>query len=157
MPYDIALICENGHLINAALNKYSDRNSKFCSTCGAPTISKCPHCQEHIKGISTSDHSYLRTYRVPAYCEYCGSPFPWTESALQNATLLIQEEEDLSSELKASIVESLPAIITETPTTTLATVRVKKGLATAGKFTADALRQFIIDFGCELAKKSLGL
>lgn len=63
----------------------------------------------------------------------------------------------LSEQLKASLVESLPDIVTETPATDLAIVRVKKCLATAGKFTADAVRQFVIDFGCELAIKSLGL
>lgn len=157
MPYDVALICENGHVINSHVHKYPDQNSKFCSVCGALAISSCPHCQQNIKGHSTGDYSYLSTYKVPSYCEHCGAPFPWTESAIHNAALIIQEEEELSAELKESIVDALPDIVTETPATNLAMVRVKKGLAAAGKFTSDALRQFVIDFGCELAKKSLGL
>ncbi|MBD5504122.1 MAG: DUF2321 domain-containing protein [Lachnospiraceae bacterium] len=157
MPYDVAQICENGHLITACLHKHPEQNSKFCSRCGAPTINACPHCHQNIKGASTGSYSYLSPYTVPAYCEYCGTPFPWTEAAIQNAALLVQEDEELSEELKSSIVESLPDIIAETPASNLATVRVKKGLSIAGKFTADAIRQFVIDFGCEFAKKSLRL
>ena len=71
--------------------------------------------------------------------------------------LLIAEEEGFSEQQKASLVEVLPDVIVETPKTNLAVVRLKKGLASAGKFTADAIRQFAIDFGCEFAKKSLGL
>lgn len=63
----------------------------------------------------------------------------------------------MSEQLKNSLVESLPNIVVETPATSLAAIRIKKFLASAGKFTADAVRQFVIDFGCELAKKSLDL
>ena len=157
MPYDVALICKNGHVINSYYHGSPENNSFFCSKCGAPTISQCPHCQKEIRGHSTDEFSYLAKYHVPAYCQYCGNPYPWTESALQNAELLISEEEELSDSLKDSVINSLPDIITETPGTNLAIVRVKKCLSSAGKFTADAVRQFVIDFGCELAKKSIGL
>ena len=70
---------------------------------------------------------------------------------------MIQEEEELSDSMKESLTSSLPDIISETPGTNLAIVRMKKALMSAGKFTAEALRQFVIDFGCELAVKSLGL
>lgn len=105
------------------------------------------------------DYAYLgsRPYARPDYCHNCGMPYPWTASALENAILLIQEEEELSEQLKVSAIESLPDIITETPKTNIAVVRIKKLLASTGKITGDAIRQFAIDFGCELAKKSLGL
>lgn len=38
-----------------------------------------------------------------------------------------------------------------------ASIRVKKALLSTGQFTAEAVREFVIDFGCELAKKSIGL
>lgn len=157
MTYDVALICKNGHLINSYYRKYPEDNSAFCPQCGASTVHECPHCQKEIKGRNTGECSYIFDYHIPAYCEFCGHPYPWTESALQNAKSLIFEEEELSESLKNSVIESLPDIITETPGTNLAVVRIKRCLASAGKFTADAVRQFVIDFGCELAKKSLGL
>ena len=63
----------------------------------------------------------------------------------------------LDRDLQEKLIASLPDIVTETPKTNLAIVRFKRVLAPAGKFTADSLRQFAIDFGCELAKNQLGL
>ena len=68
-----------------------------------------------------------------------------------------KEENTLDKSQQNALIEVLPDIMTETPKTNLAVVRVKKCLSSAGKFTVEALRQFAIDFGCELAKKSLGL
>ena len=67
------------------------------------------------------------------------------------------EEDSLTDSVKNAMVESLPDIISETPKTNLATIRFKKGLSSAGKFTAEAIRQFVIDFGCELSIKLMGL
>ena len=153
--YKGASICKNGHVVSKSIAN----SQKYCSTCGAEIISSCPCCSLPIRGLLELDICYIgnRPYTRPDYCYNCGNPYPWTESALKSTALLIQEEEELSEQLKASLVESLPDIITETPRTNLAVVRVKKCLASAGKFTADAVRQFAIDFGCELVKKSLGL
>lgn len=153
--YHGASICKNGHVVS----KYNSNSQKYCTQCGSEIISSCAYCNQPIHGLYVSDIPIIgnRPYTRPDYCYNCGKPYPWTESALQNTALLIQEEEELSEQLKASLVESLPDIVTETPATDLAIVRIKKCLATAGKFTADAVRQFVIDFGCELAIKSLGL
>lgn len=149
-----ASICENGHVVS----KYDANKQKFCTQCGAKVISNCPTCNHSIQGLVVLNYAYIgkRPYTRPDYCPDCGAPYPWTVSAIENIKLLIQEEEELSEQLKSSIVESLPDIITETPKTNLANVRFKKGLASAGKFTAEALKQFVIDFGCELSKKFLG-
>ena len=156
MSYDVALICKNGHVINDSLHSNPNDHSDFCPTCGQPTISKCPSCQKNIKGLPISDFSYIFSYTVPSYCEYCGHPFPWTESAIEAATLIIQEDENLSDQMKEDVIESLPDVLAENPKTNLAVIRIKKCLAVSGKFTADAVRQFVIDFGCELAKKLAG-
>lgn len=152
--YHGASICKNGHIVS----KYDSNSQKYCSKCGAEIVSSCSHCSQPIRGLFVSEIAIIgrRPYTRPDYCYNCGKPYPWTESALRNTALLIQEEKELSEQLKESLIESLPSIVTETPGTNLAIVRVKKCLASAGQFTADAVRQFVIDFGCELAKKSLG-
>lgn len=153
--YHGASICENGHVIS----KYDANLHKHCTICGAKVISHCPSCNHKINGLLELDYAYFgnRPYTRPDYCHSCGSPYPWTTAALEATKLLIAEEEGFSEQQKASLVEVLPDVIVETPKTNLAVVRLKKGLASAGKFTADAIRQFAIDFGCEFAKKSLGL
>lgn len=157
MYYDSALICKNGHLINDNFHQEPSENSPFCETCGAPTIHVCPQCNREIKGRSLGELSYVGDYDVPAYCIYCGKPFPWTEAVIASTALIIQEEESFAESQQNALIEVLPDIITETPKTNLAVARMGKFLSSAGKFTADAVRQFAIDFGCELAKKSLGL
>ena len=155
VSYNGASICKNGHVVS----KYDANKQNYCSICGAEVFSACQNCNSPIHGLYVSDIPILGDlpYTRPDYCYNCGKPYPWTELAVQNAALLIHEEEELSEQLKTSVIQSLPDIITETPATNLAIVRVKKCLSATGKFTAEAIRQFVIDFGCELAKKSLGL
>lgn len=100
-------------------------------------------------------YSWWRLHVLRAFCGQCGAPFPWTQTAIDVATALISEEVELSSSDREALVEVLPAVINETLKTSLAAVRFKKALFAAGEFTADGLRQFAIDFGCELFKKLL--
>lgn len=149
-------ICLNGHVILS--HKWINGN-EFCEKCGSKMLDKCPSCGNPIKewdygGIPViGDPSYDRA----AYCKHCGSAYPWTQSAIEAATEIIEEEESLDSTQRTNLVASLPDIISETPKTQVAVIRFKKAIMAAGRFTADALRQFAIDFGCELAKKQLGL
>ena len=151
-PYHVSQVCTSGHLITDSYDLFECERKKFCPKCGAKTITKCQSCGAEILGVVDGVHAEAA---VEAYCYNCGKPYPWTESALHNAALIIQEESKLSDELKASMVSSLPDITAETPGTNLAIVRMKKVLSTVGDFSVDALRQFVIDFGCEMAKKLL--
>lgn len=96
-------------------------------------------------------------YDRASYCKHCGKPYPWTETALEAVAELIEEEETLDPAQRDKLVSSLPDLIAETPKTQVAVIRMKKFLASAGKLTADAIRQFVIDFACELAKQQLGI
>lgn len=154
MPNFYAKICLNGHV---HVETYPLTKDEYCEICGAKLISKCPHCNSTIKewnynGVIVAGKP---NYTRPMYCRTCGKPYPWTESALEATILMIQEDTELSALERQNLESSLPDIISETPKTNLAMIRVKKALLTAGKFTADAIRQFVIDFGCELAKSAL--
>ena len=156
--YHIEQICLNGHLITNLADKYPELCQSHCSCCGASTITHCPTCNFPLHG--NYDRGMSRTIAstsVDAYFYNCGAPYPWTEIAIQSTSQVIMQEKELADIDKNSMIESLPDIITETPKTSLAALRLKKGLSSVGKFTADAIRQFIIDFGCELAIKLLDL
>lgn len=149
-------ICLNGHVIQS-----SNRISKpeFCEKCGSQMIDSCPTCHKPIKIWYVSRGVVVfgkYSYERAAYCKECGSPYPWTQAAIEAATNLIYEEADLDKVQQEKLVASLPDIITDTPKTKIAVVRFKKALLAVGKFTAEGLRQFVIDFGCELAKSQLG-
>ncbi len=157
--YATAQICLNGHVINDSVEVYPEDSKKFCIKCGAETISICKNCNNRIEGRFHSDDPYylgVSPYQRPAYCHNCGKPYPWTLSAIEMASALIAEDEKLSQAEKDNLVGSLSDILVETPKTQLATTRIKKALMVCGKFTAEGIRQFVIDFGCELAKKYSG-
>ena len=54
-PYDVALICLNGHSINAGSRRSPEFNTSFCTECGQPTIDACPECKEPIRGYHEED------------------------------------------------------------------------------------------------------
>lgn len=155
--YRFAAVCKNGHCINHLLDR-TFTNEKFCDECGAEVLVVCPSCKVGIRGLHYSYSVADSTrYIVPAYCYSCGSAFPWTESAIQCAAAIIEEEECFSSDEKQRLIAVLPDIISETPKTNLAISRFNRALATAGKFTVEGIRQFVIDFGCEFVKREFNL
>lgn len=156
--YHTAQVCLNGHLITDSADIYPESHNPYCTRCGAKTITSCPSCSAPIHGDYDCGVVVMGSEpTVDAYCYNCGKPYPWTEVAIQSARETIMEDDSFTDAAKKSMVESLPDIICETPKTNLAVVRLKKGLSSARKFTADAIRQFVIDFGCELSIKLMGL
>ena len=69
---------------------------------------------------------------------------------------IIWEDEDLFDDEKERMSQSLPDLITETPKTELAVMRVKKFALRATKGVGSALLSFIIEHGCEKAVTALG-
>lgn len=152
--YYNAIICKNGHVISAI----GDNTDKFCKICGSETITACTQCQTPIRGKICNDMLLIGiNYELPAYCYKCGAPFPWTVSALDAAKEIINFDSAIPDNEKEMVIHSIPDIISETPKSNIAAIRFKKVMSCAGKFTADALRQFIIDFGCELVKNQIGI
>ena len=151
-----AKVCLNGHPL-VTVTPLSSK--EYCEKCGSEMISKCPNCNSIIKEWHYNGIAFLGTpsFEPPMYCKSCGKPYPWTKAALEATSLMIQEDAELSELERKNLEEALPDIISETPKTKVASIRVKKALLYAGQFTAEAIREFVIDFGCELAKKSIGL
>lgn len=156
--YHVAQICINGHCTCSSVDENPEMSQNFCKNCGKITITACPSCRAKIRGSYKEPGiiDLCSTYHTPAYCYNCGAPYPWTQTALDSTKELIAEDENLHEDEKKKLSESLPDIMSVTPRTQLATTRIKKSLQVAGKYTADAIRQFVIDFGCELALKSMG-
>ncbi len=78
--YDTMQVCENGHQITTFAESSPERRKAKCPKCGAKTITACPACQAKIPGY----HHVPRVVsigfelKVPAFCEACGKPYPWT-------------------------------------------------------------------------------
>ena len=69
---------------------------------------------------------------APKFCEYCGNPFPWTESALNAAKELADGLEALNEDEKEDLKKSIDDMVKDTPRTTVAVQKFKKLIAKAG-------------------------
>lgn len=153
-----AHICTNGHVISSASETSEIRSIKFCTKCSAPIIGKCSFCSANITGKYSAEMFGIsgQRYDRPAYCHNCGKPYPWTESALEAMKEIIWEDEDLFDDEKERMNQSLPDLLTETPRTDLAIMRVKKFAMRATKGVGSALLSFIVEHGCEKVVTALG-
>jgi hypothetical protein len=157
--YDTAQICVNGHVTTDMLKTAPAHAQKFCSECGAPTITACENCGESIRGeyfvpgaIALGSH-----YSPPKYCHACGAIFPWTAKTLEAARELA-DDLALSDDEKQIIKDKLPDIAQDTPTAEVSAIKVKRLLdkaRPAGSVVVGVLYKLLIDYASETTKKIL--
>ncbi len=152
--YYTMLVCKNGHVITDSLER-SACDDKFCDRCGAPTISSCPTCGAKIRGDTKGGGVFIVGYVTPApkYCPECGAPFPWTIATIESLRELAELDDGLSDEDATELAKSAEATLSETPKTKAAAVRVKRILTRAGRETASAARDLLVDVMAETAKR----
>lgn len=154
--YETAQICLNGHVITSSIEISPNLAKNYCPHCGAPTTSKCDYCSDRILGHYRIPGAIVPTYySPPSYCHNCGEPYPWTTRTIETASLLIQEDEQLSSEDKETLASSIIDLLTESPKTQLAITRYNKFVSKAVQITGQGLRDLLIDIVSESVKKSL--
>ena len=154
--YDVAQICENGHVVNSMARDYPDSNQKHCDKCGASTIMVCPSCQTEIRGVyHVPSVIGFYEYDAPAFCYECGKPFPWTTTRLHAAEDLVNELEDLTIDDRKSLKESLPDLVRETPSTRVAETRFKKIMQKVGKDGYESMRSLLTDIVSDVVRKAI--
>lgn len=154
--YDTAQICLNGHEINSMAASNPQSNQKFCSRCGAQTITTCQSCNAQIRGYyHVPGVISLHEYNKPSYCFNCGTAFPWTASSLDAASELVDGLETLSAHEKQQLKDSLPDLVRETPKTPVAEGRFKRLTKKAGVEAVGGIRAILIDVVSEAVKKSI--
>jgi hypothetical protein len=154
--YDTAQICLNGHVINSMAESYPQSNQKYCSECGAETITSCADCNSTIRGhYHIPDVISLSDYNRPSYCYNCGKPYPWTVVSLESARDLADELEKLSAEERQQLKDSLLDLVKNTPKTIVAETRFKKLMKKAGLEAFEAMKSILITIVSEAVRKSL--
>jgi hypothetical protein len=155
--YEIALVCENGHLLTALLETSGKGADPFCPKCGARTLSACPACAARIRGHYNVPYvlSLKSNYRQAGYCYSCAAPMPFTEKALQAAASLAADLEALSVEVRDIRVNALPDQFAETPMTPVATNRFKRIVVKTGAGAADTFHDLLVDMLSDAAKKTI--
>ena len=158
--YDIAQICNNGHIITSRFASRPESRKKFCDKCGAATITNCQNCNSPIRGYSrpTIDDSGglvmgSSLSAPPSFCPDCGKPYPWTEAKLKAAQELADLLEDLSSEEREILKKSFDDIVQDTPQAAVAANKIKILIAKVSKIAAEQIRKLVVEIASETARK----
>ncbi len=152
-----ALICLNGHVITTNADN-SSFTTPYCSKCGKKTISSCPNCQHQIDGkYEVQGILDLTGYDMtaPAFCPYCGKPYPWTQLAIDAAIAIINETDNLTESDKTTFSDNISDILSETPKTKLATIRINKVLKKAGSTITAGVKDVLVEICAESVKRVL--
>lgn len=152
--YDVAQICPNGHLANFWSRKYPQANQEYCSKCGEKTLVACPDCSRPIRGKHHDDWANM-DFTVPAFCQYCGRSFPWTERKAHAALELFTEDAGPTPEQAKEFEESLQEVVRDTPRTPVAAGRIGRALKKVTAPVGNAIRDILVDIVSETAKKTI--
>ncbi len=151
--YDIAQICQNGHVTNNNTQQSPEFDEQFCNICGAATIMKCPNCDAPIRG------GYLDVnvipWEAPKFCINCGEAFPWTKAKIAAANELANELDSIDDQDRNILKNSINELTRDTPSTQVAALKFKKVMAKAGNSAASMFRNILTDVLSETAKKIL--
>lgn len=152
--YYTMLVCENGHVLTDSLEISSD-DSAYCSKCGAKTLTRCPSCGAKIRGDIRDSGVVMIGYTTPApkYCPECGAPFPWTSANLEALKELAELDDELNEADTIELVDSAERAMSENPRTKVAALKIKKVLSKAGKVTATAAKDLLVEIVAESAKR----
>ena len=154
--YDVAQICENGHVTNAMASSSPASNQDHCDKCGAPTIMDCPSCKTAIRGFDMSGAlDFSSKYNAPAFCYNCGNPFPWTDAGLRAAQELADELDNLTNDERETLKKSLNELVRETPSTRVAETRFKTIMRKVGKEGYEGMRSLLTSIVSETVRKTI--
>ncbi len=154
--YNTAQICQNGHIINSNASGSPERNKKYCSKCGAQTITKCNLCSANIRGAYVIPSVISNgTMSLPLYCYECGGAYPWTSNIIKGVEEIISMSEGLNDTEKAEIKSSVPALVNASPAGDVAAVKLKQNFKKIGESGISAIRSLVVDVLSETAKKIL--
>ncbi len=156
--YDVAQICQNGHLINRFAFQEPKHNQDYCIDCGAATVIKCERCGWFIRGGNVAAlFSYLNydDFLFPGFCRHCGTPYPWTQAKIQAAKDLAEEIEGLDHSEKELLKKSIDEIVRDTPQTPVAATRFKRLVMKGGKELVSVFKEVLVDVVSETAKKTI--
>ncbi len=161
-PDDVALICENGHVLVTSIGEFPGRPlKKRCDQCGRLGITECPQCKYPITGYRSEEYinqnfPQPKTWTKPMYCTECGEPYPWLGEMLEAANELADELTDLNDSQRAELKRLFPDLIADTPRTTVAIVKFRRIADVVKGPIKDELIKSTVRMAVDYAKEKLG-
>ena len=157
--YDVAQVCENGHVITAYFSSSPEHGKKFCDKCGAATLSQCPQCSTPIQGEYHGEVIFIGgpAFKAPRFCRNCGAAYPWTQSAMESLNSLTELADKLSAKERDQLRLAIDDLVRDTPRTQGAIATVKILAPKIGQEVWTGMKSILIEIATESAKKGLGL
>lgn len=154
---NVAQICENGHVIIVSLKRQSWAARKYCESCGAPTLSACRRCNHPIWGCypDYEDEGYAYQYEPPSFCGECGSPFPWTETAIREWQALSEMMKGLNKQERQRLSSVIDDLARDTPGTQRALLTLKLLIQKLSKEGWAMMREVLVRVASEGVKGQL--
>lgn len=184
LAYYQALICESGHLISGNCSDFPVESVKYCPRCGSPCISSCPSCGAPIHGdcyrripvygpsrssniwsdevvrcpaaLIKHEDRFISSCHVPAYCHACGSPYPWTQILLDEASAIVDLMDELSPEQKDTLKRCFPDLLSDTPASPRASILASKLIHLSSTVAQTALQNLLSSYLCDFVLSLLG-
>ena len=152
--YGVAQICINGHLIKSGVAPSPEKD--FCKKCGAETITSCGACGAFIRGglrhVRNGEEYVDALSRIPAFCEKCGQPYPWTESRIDAARDLADQLE-LDIPDRTLLEKSIEELIRDTPKAPAEAIRFKTIVGKAQPWVLGAFREILFSSISDAVRK----
>lgn len=157
--YDVAQICENGHVITSRLRDSPARGRKFCHQCGAATIQACQGCGANIRGFYHVPGvvDLASRYSAPSFCSECGAPFPWAETAMSELHEIARMVDGLNDEERQRLEAAIDELVKDSPRTERAALTIKTLAPKIGQEAWGAMRAILVSVATEAAKRGMGL
>jgi hypothetical protein len=149
--YDVAEICQNGHVTNESTKAYPAFSKTFCDICGSRTTTACDCCCQSIRGRMRGSLS-ASAISAPPFCQYCGTAFPWTASKLEAARELV-DELGLNIPEKSLLNESIDDLVRDTPKAQAAAVRFSRLTERAKPVVKEGFKTLLVEVVSESVKK----
>ncbi len=157
--HEPAQVCLNGHMTNDATRSEPEESKAFCPKCGERTIQTCPACNAIINGRRIRQEEFetitVGCFTPPPYCFHCGKPYPWTTSRIQAAIELFTESGGIGSSQSGEVGQDIKDLVSETPRTPLAILRIQKLLSKVGKPVGDAVQGVLVGIVSESIKRKI--
>lgn len=159
-PSDSAAVCLNGHVIAPNLMFVSPHSGvggtadPFCQECGAKVVYECTECGTPIRGGNLDPEV---DYEPPKFCYHCGTPFPWTKSALDAIAELAADAEELEQSEREQLVKASEEMAANGPGAPAAASRFAKLAGKIGGGVGKALLDVGAKVAAEAALQYLGM
>jgi hypothetical protein len=115
---------------------------EHCGGCGEPILTQCPACK---KGLDGRDYTFVNNTDVyDAYCNGCGTAYPWRADAIHRAKRALADEADIE-QWNTAVTERATEMIDDISRDRTTGAQVITSIKWLGQRGGDGAKAIILD------------